>query len=75
MGIQHLPNIDLARCTACGLCVKHCPVQAVALIDGLPVITRPQACTYCGLCEEFCPPGAINLSYEIVMVSPRRDRL
>jgi len=64
-----LPTIDLSRCTACGLCVTHCPTQAVAMVEGKPRIVRPQDCTYCATCEDVCPEGAIDLVYEIVPVT------
>ncbi len=47
---------DPGRCTGCGACVKKCPVQALAMIDGKPVIDR-EACTLCGRCENVCPAG------------------
>ncbi|OQY20765.1 MAG: hypothetical protein B6I34_08420 [Anaerolineaceae bacterium 4572_32.1] len=61
-----LPKINLELCNGCGACVSTCPSQAVALIDGRPVIVHPQDCAYCGDCEELCPEGAISLPYEIV---------
>ncbi len=63
-----LPTIDLERCTGCGQCVTYCPVKAVDLLDGRPVIVRPQDCAYCGTCEDLCPQGAIALVYEIVTI-------
>jgi NAD-dependent dihydropyrimidine dehydrogenase PreA subunit len=62
-----LPTIDMELCNGCGLCVTYCPVSAVALVDGRPVITHPEDCAYCGLCEESCPQDAISLHYEIVL--------
>lgn len=61
-----LPRIDAARCTGCGQCQALCPAQAVEVIDGLAVITRPAACTYCEVCESFCPEGAIGRPFVVV---------
>mgnify|MGYP003882171501 CR=1 FL=1 len=61
-----LPQINLDLCDGCGICVENCPSQAVAMIDGRPVIVRPEDCAYCGDCENLCPQGAIGLPYEIV---------
>ena len=60
-----LPIINNDRCNGCGLCVVHCPTDAVEIIDAHPSIVRPSDCAYCGLCEDMCPEGAIELSYEI----------
>jgi formate hydrogenlyase subunit 6/NADH:ubiquinone oxidoreductase subunit I len=60
-----LPDIDMERCTGCGLCVDYCPTEAVELINARPRIARPDDCAYCGLCEDTCPQGAISLAYEI----------
>jgi formate hydrogenlyase subunit 6/NADH:ubiquinone oxidoreductase subunit I len=38
----------------CHACEKHCPVKAVKLINGLPVVDRG-ACLGCGACEHYCP--------------------
>ncbi len=64
-----LPTLNLKNCTSCGLCVEYCPTKAVAMIDGYPGITNPQACVYCGVCEEICPVGVIGLEYEFVLWS------
>jgi len=38
----------------CHACEKHCPVRAVRLIGGFPVVDRA-ACVGCGACEHYCP--------------------
>ncbi|MBN1262501.1 MAG: 4Fe-4S binding protein [Anaerolineae bacterium] len=60
-----LPAIDETKCNGCGLCVAHCPTQAVAWRDARPVIVQPERCAYCGMCEDLCPQSAISLVYEI----------
>ena len=47
-----------AKCIQCGLCVPICPVHAVSLPDGKPVIDR-SLCTVCGKCAEVCNAEAI----------------
>jgi formate hydrogenlyase subunit 6/NADH:ubiquinone oxidoreductase subunit I len=68
-----LPEINLERCTRCGLCVRYCPTSAVEMVETRPVIVRPQDCVYCGECEEICPADAIALSYQVEPISPRND--
>ena len=60
----------LARCTACGLCMKVCPtggLQPVLTEAGLEGIWTPKlvpaigCCEYsCNLCGQVCPTGAIE---------------
>ncbi len=38
----------------CTACVRKCPVQAIHLVKGFPVIDRG-ACLGCGACEHVCP--------------------
>lgn len=38
----------------CHACEKHCPVKAVKLIRGVPVVDKG-ACLGCGACEHYCP--------------------
>lgn len=68
--VQRARGIDVARCTACGLCVRVCPVGA---ISPLPWAEEPRACVLdfdaclrasgnpCALCREACPFGAVRL--------------
>ena len=66
MASEFLPQIDTAKCTGCGLCVKVCPKNVLAVVKQLPVVVNPEACDYTTACQEICPTGAINLLFEIV---------
>ena len=54
--------IEPTQCTACGICFKKCPAEA---IDGgkkkIHIIDQ-EKCTHCGTCFEVCPPrfGAVQ---------------
>ncbi|MHC5028398.1 MAG: NAD(P)-binding domain-containing protein [Planctomycetota bacterium] len=59
----HHPDIDLARCIGCGLCVDACPEGGVlSLLHGQAVIVHGSRCVGHGLCAEACPVGAIGLT-------------
>jgi Pyruvate/2-oxoacid:ferredoxin oxidoreductase delta subunit len=45
-------------CTACGLCVVHCPVGAIAMIDGRPF--WKVTCESCMRCMSFCPRRSVQ---------------
>lgn len=47
---------DPEKCTGCGTCAKICPVQAIMMENGKPLLNR-KACTLCSKCENFCPAG------------------
>ncbi len=45
-------------CTRCGWCVKHCPVQNIAMTDeGVVFLDH---CMLCMRCYSFCPSQAIQ---------------
>lgn len=62
-----LLEIDLEKCTGCGVCVEKCPTQAVTLVNGKATIVRPDACNYCTECETYCDAGAITCPFEIIL--------
>lgn len=39
---------------ACTACSRKCPVQAIHLVAGIPVVDK-DACIGCGACEHVCP--------------------
>jgi len=38
----------------CKACVRKCPVQAIHLVKGVPVVDK-ETCIGCGACEHVCP--------------------
>ncbi len=48
-------------CTGCGECASICPVDAVQMIDDVPVIDR-EWCIGCGVCATVCPTDAVVLN-------------
>jgi len=49
--------IDPAKCAACTLCFRNCPVGAVEGERGKIHIIDQAKCTKCGTCFEVCPPA------------------
>ena len=61
-----LPELEEAKCTRCGACVKACPELVVELpAEGAVVFANPTRCTYCAACEESCPEGALHCPFVI----------
>jgi uncharacterized protein (DUF362 family)/NAD-dependent dihydropyrimidine dehydrogenase PreA subunit len=50
------------RGEACGLCVRSCPVGAVAMEDDRPVVAR-RDCIECLCCHEVCPEQAVRVRF------------
>jgi len=50
------------ECTACGTCVKSCPVEAITLREGGNgddrAVVDADRCIGCGVCVRFCPAGS-----------------
>lgn len=46
----------------CGNCARHCPVGAIDMVDGLPVVNETR-CIGCGACENLCPSRPLSAIY------------
>jgi aldehyde:ferredoxin oxidoreductase len=44
------------KCKKCGICWKHCPVQAITWEKGQLAWIDPALCVACGRCHQVCPP-------------------
>ena len=51
-------KVDPEKCTACGFCVRDCPVEAVKLVKKKAVI-NDHWCTDCGVCRRVCESDAV----------------
>ena len=52
-------EVDVQRCTGCGICEDKCFVAAIRMVDGKAVIG--QTCKACGRCVNYCPSQAIAI--------------
>ncbi|MCJ7424399.1 CoB-CoM heterodisulfide reductase HdrA2 [Candidatus Bathyarchaeota archaeon] len=58
------PIVYPEKCTACGLCTKVCPYNAITLNKEKKQITIIEAaCGGCGTCSAECPFGALTQSH------------
>lgn len=52
-------KIDTRKCVGCGKCIKLCPMNNIAKVDGR--IASGNQCTMCYRCVNSCPKQAITL--------------
>lgn len=80
-----IPDINPAKCTACGKCVLACPRSIIKIIPAEKrvivacsskdkgVDTRKACkvgCIACGLCVKFCPSKAITIEDNLAFIHP-----
>jgi len=55
-------HIDPAKCRACMICLRKCPVEAIAGGKNRIHVIDQEKCIKCGTCFEVCPPrfSAVN---------------
>jgi energy-converting hydrogenase A subunit Q len=55
-------EVDHMVCQRCGVCVNHCPVDAMTL--NAEVEVDADRCILCGECQGICPVTAVRLNLE-----------
>jgi ferredoxin len=68
----YVSKIDHELCTACGVCVERCPMEAVRLNGDAAEIIDGR-CIGCGVCIPTCPGEAISLEAKPGMEAPPVD--
>ncbi len=59
------PVVDVAKCTACGLCIEFCPDGVIALSKGgKGVVVDLRFCKGCGICAKECNVRVIHMIEE-----------
>ncbi|MRS12306.1 MAG: DUF362 domain-containing protein [Actinobacteria bacterium] len=58
------PEVAPEKCTACGRCVKWCPVSAIAIDPDRIAEVDYAVCYGCGECVAACPYGAIATQWK-----------
>ena len=59
---EHSVSLDLSRCTGCTTCLKHCPTEAIRIVDGHAKINTGR-CIDCGICIKICQNKAKKATY------------
>jgi polyferredoxin len=54
---------DKTKCTACGLCIKACPMQALERDEENGLVIHAQ-CNFCGRCLDVCSAGALQFTWQ-----------
>ena len=58
------PEVTAEKCTACGRCVKWCPVNAITIGPDRVARIDHELCYGCGECVASCPHGAIGIQWK-----------
>lgn len=57
------PQVDLAKCTKCGICAMFCPEACIKITEKGAVIDYDY-CKGCGICVKLCPKKAMMMEVE-----------
>jgi uncharacterized protein (DUF362 family)/Pyruvate/2-oxoacid:ferredoxin oxidoreductase delta subunit len=60
-GFTVSPRVNEEVCTACGVCRRACPVEAISIEEGAHACIDHDRCIRCYCCHEMCPEKAIGL--------------
>ena len=66
MRLRYLPNVvtldlDVDKCTGCGICVEVCPHGVLVLNNSKAEIADRDACMECGACALNCAFAALSV--------------
>ena len=64
---MRMPEVDMAKCNLCGLCVEVCKCGAIVIRGQVVIFIQTEACGWCAICEAVCPTGALTCPYEIIL--------
>jgi len=62
----------IESCTACGLCLSACPIDAISIGDPIYVIAQDDCCDFED-CLAVCPADAIVLSDNVQTLDVERS--
>lgn len=65
----YVASIDESSCTACGLCIDHCPFDALTM-EGTLASVNSVKCMGCGVCQSQCAFEAIALLRDATKPAP-----
>ncbi|MFH1891788.1 MAG: mercury methylation ferredoxin HgcB [Candidatus Zixiibacteriota bacterium] len=65
-GLRYLPDVttlelDVDKCTGCGMCVFVCPHAVIAVEKKKVRLMDRNACMECGACAGNCPEEALTV--------------
>lgn len=58
------PKIIRSKCTACGLCIEWCPVDAITMVEGAALIDSTR-CIGCGECLTVCRFDSVEYNWGV----------
>jgi ferredoxin len=64
MAVYFIRDTHLEECVGCGNCTEICPVDAVEMVEDLPMV-NDDWCIGCGVCAVSCPAEVISIKRRI----------
>ncbi len=71
--IKH--NVNADKCNSCGICLKHCPVQAISFDKDKKAVINQEVCISCSKCISVCPAEAIEIPWDSTGSQTLQERI